>query len=151
MSNRRRFPEGPRVFIFRNELGLWWASSEAIGCRGQFLGTASCTECREQGKSICGGSVWMQMGQVQRVSGRNCAWRCFYGAPEGWAGVASRQRHRAVPTCVKSGAVRGRGARERRVRSGCAGLPGGVALAWLGVSARSVSRVSAAGNWSVGS
>jgi hypothetical protein len=48
---------GPWVFIFRNELGLWWALLEAIGCRGRFLGMASCTECREQGKSVGGGSV----------------------------------------------------------------------------------------------
>jgi hypothetical protein len=89
MSDREGFERGSRVFILRNELGLWWASSEMIGCRGQFLGTASCTECREQGKSIGGGSVWTRMGQVQRVSGENGARQCFYGAPEGWAGVAS--------------------------------------------------------------
>jgi hypothetical protein len=64
MSDRECFERGPQVFIFRNELGLRWASSETIGWRGRFLGTASCTECREQGKSIGGGSVWTRLGWV---------------------------------------------------------------------------------------
>jgi hypothetical protein len=37
MDDRGGFERGARVFICRSELGLWWASSEAIGRRGQFL------------------------------------------------------------------------------------------------------------------
>jgi hypothetical protein len=95
---------------------------------------------------IGGGSVWPLLGRVQRSNRGNNARQGFYDAPEGWAGVASRRCHRAVQTCVKSRARGDAGARERRTRSGRAGQPGGIALAWLGIGARSASRFSAAGN-----
>jgi hypothetical protein len=139
MSDREGFERGPRVFIFRNELGLWWASSEAIGCRGRFLGTASCTECREQGKSVGGGSVWMRLGRVQRVSGEKDAWRGRYGAWQCRARVPWCRGLGVVPARAQSEAGRGTGARERGAWSGRSGRLGRVWLASPGCVARSAS------------
>jgi hypothetical protein len=70
---------------------------------------------------VGGWSVRPILVRVQRLIGRYGARWGFYGAPEGWAGVASRRRRRAVPTCVKSRARGGVGARERHTRAGRAG------------------------------
>jgi hypothetical protein len=82
---------------------------------------------------IGGWSVRPLSGRVQRSIGGYGAWWGFYGAPESWVGVASRQRRRAVQTRVKNRArgvlVYGNGARalgalggsvasNRRVRGG---------------------------------
>jgi hypothetical protein len=99
---------------------------------------------------IGGWSVRPLLGRVQRLSGENGARQCFYGAPEGWAGVSSRRQQCAVQACVKSRARRDVCVQERGARSGRAGRPDGVALAWIGGGAWSRSSGTGSGNWSVG-
>jgi hypothetical protein len=130
------FQRGLKLILRNGELGLGWFSSDAIGRRGRCFWMAPCTDSREHVSGIGGWSVWPLLGRVQRPSGANDAWRCFYGAPDGWAGVASRRHHRAMQTCVKSRARRGAGARERHTRSGHAGRPARAMLAWTGRRAR---------------
>jgi hypothetical protein len=146
MSDREGFERGPRVFIFRNELGLRWASSEMIGCRGRFLGMVSCTECREQGKSVGGGSVWTRLGQVQRVSGKKDAWHGRYGAWQCRARVPWCRGLGAVSARAQSETGRGTGAWECGAWSGCSGQLGRVSSACLGCIARSASVRSNSGN-----
>jgi hypothetical protein len=146
MSDREGFKRGPRVFIFRNKLGLRWAPSETIGYRGRFLGMASCTECREQGKSIGGGSVWTRLGRVQRVSRKKDAWRGHYGAWRCRARVPWCRGLGAVPERAQSEAGRGTGARECGACSGRSGRLGRIWSVCPGCVARSASVRSNSGN-----
>jgi hypothetical protein len=83
------FQRGLKLIIRNGELGLWWFSSEAIGRRGRCLGTALCTDSREQEENIGGELARSLSAWVQRVSKRKVAWRCRCDAPRGWAGMAS--------------------------------------------------------------
>jgi hypothetical protein len=65
MGDRRGFPEGSRAYNSRDELGLGWVSSEAIGCRGRCLGMASCTGSRCVVGSVGGSLVWSEQARVQ--------------------------------------------------------------------------------------
>jgi hypothetical protein len=62
---------------------------DVIGRRGRRLGTALCTGSRGQAGGVGGWLVHTILGRVQTHDGENSAQRGGYGAPEGWAGVAS--------------------------------------------------------------
>jgi hypothetical protein len=70
MSDRESFERGPRVFIFRGELGLWWASSEAIGLGGRRSGAVLYAESSGVGVVVGGETVWMGWPRVQF----GCVW-----------------------------------------------------------------------------
>jgi hypothetical protein len=65
MSDRESFERGPRVFIFRGELGLWWASSEVIGLGGRRSGAVLYAESSGVGVAVGGETVWTGCPQVQ--------------------------------------------------------------------------------------
>jgi hypothetical protein len=68
-----------------------WATGGGFqrGRRERCLGTALCTDSREQEENVGGEMARSLSARVQRVSERKVAWRCRCGAPRGWAGVAS--------------------------------------------------------------
>jgi hypothetical protein len=89
MGERGGFQRGFSAFNYRSELGLGWASSEAIGRRGRCLGTASWAGSRGLVIGVGGWPVrsqwrWFQSGygEFQTQPGRVCARGC-------WAMVAS--------------------------------------------------------------
>jgi hypothetical protein len=99
---------------------------------GGFSEAASCTECREPEKSVGGGSVWMQLGRVQRVSREKDAWHGRFSAWRCRARVSWCRGLDAVLLCVKRGAGRGVGAWECDARAARSGRLNRVGSAWSG-------------------
>jgi hypothetical protein len=64
MSDKESFERGPRVFIFRGELGLWRARS-MIGLGGRRSGAVLYAESSGVGVAIGGETVWTGWPQVQ--------------------------------------------------------------------------------------
>jgi hypothetical protein len=106
---------------------------DAIGRRGRFSGVASWTECREQEKSVGGGSVWTQLGRVQRVSEEKDVWHGRFSAWRYRARVPWCRGLGAVLVCVQCGARGWVRARERKHALGVLG--GSRASGWHGQGA----------------